>query len=261
MPSSKLFELIYQTVEALPGTSIDNAAEVLETCAAGVGLRASVLNSVALPHERLLLSLLLDHWTATAVDVSPSAMAAALRSASYTRTKVLKDTQAELVWTGPSHGISARRTDQALLQVIQSAEKELLLVTFAAYKVPLIVDALKATLERGVRVRFVAESAEESAGKVSYDAANALGSIAERLQIFIWPRSKRAVDQGGNFGSLHAKCALADRHALLISSANLTDHALALNIEMGVLIHGGLIPHQVYSHFERLMNIQELVVL
>lgn len=38
--------------------------------------------------------------------------------------------------------------------------------------------------------------------------------------------------------TLHAKCAVADDTLALISSANLTGHALQLNIEAGVLLRG-----------------------
>ena len=261
MPFSRLLELIYQAVEALPGPSIENTVRTLESGATGDALRSSVLDSVALPHERLLITLLLDCWHSSQPSLPALALAAALRSAAYTRVKALEETQSEMVWTGPSHGISARRTDQALLQVIQMAEKELLLVTFAAYKVPLIVEALRRALERGVTVRFVAESAEESAGKVAFDASQVLGTVADRLQIYIWPKNRRPKNEVGKYGSLHAKCALADQQVLLVSSANLTDYALSVNVEMGLLIQGGLLPKEAYTLFSRLIKEQEFVII
>jgi phosphatidylserine/phosphatidylglycerophosphate/cardiolipin synthase-like enzyme len=53
---------------------------------------------------------------------------------------------------------------------------------------------------------------------------------------------------------LHAKCALADREALLVASANLTEHALELNMEIGVLICGGPLPEQAAEHIDGLIR-------
>ena len=70
----------------------------------------------------------------------------------------------------------------------------------------------------------------------------------------MWPREKRPLTEDGRFGSLHAKIALADRQTLLISSANLTDYAMTLNMEMEILIWGGAVPQQVGNH---LLNLVE----
>ena len=42
----------------------------------------------------------------------------------------------------------------------------------------------------------------------------------------------------GRLGSLPAKVAVADGATLLISSANFTEYAMTLNMELGVLIRG-----------------------
>ena len=53
--------------------------------------------------------------------------------------------QVELLWTGPSPGcIPARRIDQALYDLVASAEQSILLVTFAAHKIQRLVDSLTA---------------------------------------------------------------------------------------------------------------------
>ena len=43
-------------------------------------------------------------------------------------------------------------------------------------------------------------------------------------------------------GSLHVKCAVADDAAALISSANLTEYAMNLNMELGLMVKGGDLP-------------------
>jgi phosphatidylserine/phosphatidylglycerophosphate/cardiolipin synthase-like enzyme len=54
--------------------------------------------------------------------------------------------------------------------------------------------------------------------------------------------------------TLHAKCALADDRALLVSSANFTADALGINMELGLLVEGGGAPPTVRAHFCRLMS-------
>jgi len=46
---------------------------------------------------------------------------------------------------------------------------------------------------------------------------------------------------------------------LFITSANLTDYAMNLNMEMGVLIRGGGMPKQVEGHFEGMITKKILV--
>jgi phosphatidylserine/phosphatidylglycerophosphate/cardiolipin synthase-like enzyme len=148
-----------------------------------------------------------------------------------------------LVWTGPATASSSlRRTDQALLHVIGSAQTELSIVSFVAYRVPRIREAISDAAARGVLVRIVLESPEESAGRVSHSGLDEITDPADHVSVYLWPRNHRPVDSRGNHGALHAKFAVADQSKLFISSANLTAHALTLNIEMGVLIEGGGLP-------------------
>jgi len=120
--------------------------------------------------------------------------------------------------------------------------------------VPSIADALVRAAQRRVRSRIIIESAQVSEGKVAYEAIDALGpNVATMAAVYVWPLKKRPVDDKGRHGSLHAKCAVADDTVLFLSSANLTAYALTLNMELGVLIHGGSAPRAVADHFTRLI--------
>ena len=55
-------------------------------------------------------------------------------------------------------------------------------------------------------------------------------------------------------GSLHVKCAVADGEWLLLSSANLTQQAFTINMELGMLVRGGTTPSRVEQQFERLIQ-------
>lgn len=71
-----------------------------------------------------------------APPVSSRSLALALRAALATDARWQRWQELELVWTGPAPMDSAlRRTDQAILDVISGSRRELLMVTFAAYKI------------------------------------------------------------------------------------------------------------------------------
>ncbi len=161
-----------------------------------------------------------------------------------------------VAWTGPAPpGGTFRRTDQALLQIIGAARKELWLVSFAGYNLPDVRDALVAAAERDVNVHLIIESPEESQGKVTFSALEGLGKrLAEIATVYVWPLEKRAKNEKGQTGSLHVKCALADDRHLFVSSANLTEFAMSLNMELGLVMQGGDLPTQVGRHFRWLIE-------
>ncbi len=71
--------------------------------------------------------------------------------------------------------------------------------------------------------------------------------------VYYWPKEQRGQDDNGKVGILHVKCAVADGRWLFLSSANLTEYAFTINMELGVLVTGGKLPKQVQEHFERLV--------
>ena len=58
---------------------------------------------------------------------------------------------------------------------------------------------------------------------------------------------------------MHVKCVAADSEWLFLSSANLTEHAFTINMELGLLIHSGHLPKQIEQHFDRLVAKKMLV--
>lgn len=147
----------------------------------------------------------------------------------------------ELVWSGPANVRSTlRSTEPALLELLNAARQTVHLVTFAAYKVPAVATAIGAALNRGVRVVLVLENDEASVGKVSFNPLPHLsGDQRASIEVYEWPLAQRERDDRGRHGTLHAKFAVADRARLLVSSANLTEHAFNLNIELGVMVVDG----------------------
>jgi phosphatidylserine/phosphatidylglycerophosphate/cardiolipin synthase-like enzyme len=160
----------------------------------------------------------------------------------------------ELLWTGPSPAsqIPARRIDQVLYDLIGSAKREILLVTFAAHKISRLTDGLVKALNRGVHVRLILEFEETSQGQLSMDALNAFPEvIRQRGQIYYWPLDKRERNAYGKPGKLHAKVAIIDDQVVL-SSANLTDDAFNRNLELGALLYSSDILQRLREHFDGL---------
>src|SRR4051794_35893458 len=84
--------------------------------------------------------------------------------------------------------------------------------------------------------------------------------VLSRMRLLVWPRERRPTDARGRFGSLHAKFVLADAAMLFLTSANLTEHALRLNLELGALFRGGDLPGQLREHLDLLSGMGVMVV-
>ena len=76
--------------------------------------------------------------------------------------------------------------------------------------------------------------------------------------VYFWPKEKRGQDDKSKVGILHVKCAVADGRWLFLSSANLTEYAFTINMELGVLLRGGTIPRRVERQFEQLISSGQL---
>jgi len=146
----------------------------------------------------------------------------------------------------------AQNVEQALLELVESTKRSLLIVAFAAYKIPELVEAINTVASVGANVVCVFESHDASGGKISFSPVKQLG-LAPSVHNFVWPMAKRPKDSLGRYGSLHAKCAVVDSTLLFLSSANLTEFAFNLNMELGVLIKGGSLPRAVETHFHTLI--------
>ena len=116
--------------------------------------------------------------------------------------------------------------------------------------------ALGLARRRGVRVVLVLETDNSNGGKVDFDPLPHLaGELGGGAEVFVWPISERVRDHRGRHGSLHAKFAVADRQRLLVSSANLTEFAFELNIELGVLVTGGAPPLEAATQVEQMIRL------
>ena len=218
--------------------------------------RQAILHHLPTPDFREATAEFIDLWHATAGGVGAEAVAVALVTAAECEHAHRHGETVEVVWTGPEPADARfRQTEQAVLEVIDSAAGRLTVVSYAVYRIPRIRDALVAAAARGVRIRLIVETPNRIEGQGEYDCLLALGDkVASACSVYYWPQEKRARDDNGKVGILHVKCAVADGHRLFLSSANLTEYAFTINMELGLLVTGGKLPGQVERHFERLVT-------
>lgn len=251
-------EQVERLAAELPASMLHALAEAVEKH--GLAGRWQVVHAVAQPHYRALAADLLDAWQADA-GLTPQALALALVTAAAMEQRHRSGQSVELVWTGPdAQAIPLRQTEQAILQVIDSAVRRITLVSYAVYHIPRICQALVRAAERGVDLRIIVETPDKLEGQSAYNTVRALGPAVEsRSSLYLWPLEKRQRDANDRPGILHVKCAVADGRWLFLSSANLTEYALTINMELGLLVTGGELPGQVEWHFERLVTAGMLV--
>lgn len=204
---------------------------------------------VGTPAAAGVVDQLVDAWQGSSVGADELALM--LLAAGHVFTKAASQQSTELVWTGPTTPfVSARRTEQALLQVINAAEQTLFITSFVAYDVSTIVKALNAASDRGVVLSMLLELSQDHGGSITFDAIGKMKTLVPAARLYAW-RDK--VDPFSD-GRVHAKVAVADGRLCFITSANLTGHAMEKNMEAGVLISGGRIAKLLDDHLRSLVD-------
>ncbi len=186
-------------------------------------------------------------------ELSPSELAASLRGASKTAALIEKREDVEMVWTGPTTGlVPCRHTEQVLLEVISSAQEKLFIVSFVAYNIETIMQALQQADMRKVEINVILELSQTHGGNVTTDSVSVFKKRIPTAFIYVWNQENRLQEKWT--GSVHAKCAVADGEKAFITSANLTNAAMERNMELGVLISGGELPKNLDRHLEALIT-------
>lgn len=204
---------------------------------------------VGTPVASGVIDQLIQAWRST--SVSAEELASMLLAAVHVFTKASNEQSTELVWTGPTTPfVAARRTEQALLQVINVANSALFITSFVAYDVSSIVKALNAACERGVVISMLLESSQDHGGSINIDVIGKMRTLVPTAQLYAWREKADAFSDG----RVHAKVAVADGSTCFITSANLTRYAMDKNMEAGVLISGGRIPKLLYEHLRSLVD-------
>jgi cardiolipin synthase len=164
------------------------------------------------PAAQARLSTLVRAWKATGVP--PGELAGLLIGAAAAYNQARGEQEIELVWTGPSSKlIATRKTEQALLQVIDAAETRLFMTSFVAYDVPSVMAALMRASERGLNVSMLLEASDKHGGTVSIDAIGKMKAALPAARIYSWS------EKDGSFagGKVHAKVAVADERFCFVA--------------------------------------------
>lgn len=180
---------------------------------------------------------------AQATGVEGAAIALALEASCEAR-RARDHPYVQVVVTGPdSPAVPVRLTSEVVCQLIDSASKRVTLVSFAAYQMKSVIEALDAAVKRGVAISLILESPENLEGGGGADAYAKYG-------VYEWPVDHREPPGA----KLHAKAVIVDGRDVLLTSANMTAAAYDKNIELGVLCRGGDVARQVQAHFDALIG-------
>lgn len=192
---------------------------------------------------------LFEAWKGTTITADELALM--LLAASHVAAKVARQQSIELVWTGPTTPfVSTRRTEQALLQVISSAQSTLFITSFVAYDVSSIVAALNEASGRGVSISMLLELSQEHGGSIALDVIGKMRNLVPAARLYGWLSKQWEFADG----RVHAKVAVADGTVCFITSANLTRYAMERNMEAGLLISGGHVPQMLNDHLSSLVT-------
>ena len=204
---------------------------------------------VTTPTARLALDRLITAWRQT--EIPGDVLAGILVGAAYARQQAQRESSVELVWTGPTTPfVAIRRTEQVLLDLIGHAQSDIFLVSFVAYDVATVIDALNAANTRGIDIRILLETSTSHGGSLSIDPIATMRRFVPSAALYVW------TDRPAPFaeGRVHAKVAVADGNSAFLTSANLTGHALEKNMEAGVVISGGHVPAGLRAHLQALIE-------
>lgn len=258
IPSKSISVLIQQLVRQLPASVAINLARTLRDIEA-IALpqsRIHILRTIVQSEAQVLVAEFIEIWLGSYSHLTGETMSVALECASEVEEYHRQSQAIDIVWTGPViHEINFRKTESVLLELINSANHELQIVSFAVYRARSIIEALLQALERRVSISIFLETPQQGENKIAYDTKSALGSdLTKKAKIYGWAREKRQLSPDGAYGSLHAKLAIADKKSLFVSSANLTDYAMSLNIELGVLIQEPVLAAKVEKQLNLLIE-------
>ncbi len=245
-----LVEQVQLLASTLPHAQADRLADLLATLdGPEPGGRAQAASLTASPAFKTAVANLWQAW-GTEPATPGAAVALALRTAALTAERMRSASSLEVVWTGPtSNEVPVRQSAQVLERLIDDARRRIIIVSFAAYKVASVERGLRDAAGRGVAIDLVLETEGDSKGELKQDAAEAFDALAGIAAFWVWPAASRPPAGG----VLHAKAAIRDTSAALVTSANFTGRALERNMELGLLITGGPVPRRLADHFDALM--------
>jgi len=260
-PAGDLAAVVAELAEQLPPDHVLAWARTLRSISPGdlelkgPGLEARLLDAKPGFAMGWVPARLVTAWQAAVPPLSGAAVAMALETAAIVQARA-DARRSDVVISGPAAGrTAARLTSSVITELIHDCQTSLLIVSFAAFGVSEVVGELKKAADRGVRIDLVLESTADQGGTLQgrVGAAAAFEAIRRDANFWVWPARSRPA-AGASRAALHAKLIAADESVALLGSANLTDKALAINLELGVIIRDPDTVGRIVSHFRSLMQ-------
>ena len=245
-----IYEIMAEIAFELPPDCIRMVAKNLVA-----GIRCD--DAAALWGESLAQKKLICDFGEAAAEsgLSPQEIASALVAAAVTADRFYAENKVDILWTGPTTtAVPVRRMEQALCELIDSARKKLLIVSFVAYKAEKVYSAIRSAIERGVHVAFLTEASKENGGSLDVDPADLLKKKFPEADFYRWENPDTS-----HPAVVHVKCAIADESRALVTSANLTGAAMDNNMELGLMISSRRVSSRMAAHFTALVTEQILI--
>lgn len=213
-------------------------------------VRAALSNGS--PSTEHALQSLQKIWSEDLREISGDGLALALAASAIAAEKRSSQLPyAQVVWTGPkTDGSFLRSTAEVIRELIRGSKEMILVIGYwivaGGYDgiVHEIISLLAQAVARGVKVIFILDERARGDARTNRQIlADAWPKPIPLPEVLTW---KLPADD--TYLKLHAKVIVADGKDALVTSANLTHHALDRNMEMGVRIVGS--PAQFISqHF------------
>jgi phosphatidylserine/phosphatidylglycerophosphate/cardiolipin synthase-like enzyme len=225
-------DVAVRLAQTLPAADLDALATAAMTGRPGViELRARTASAILRAACDDLLAI---------VSEPPGYLAGVLAGASAATAGIRRNQAIDVVWTGPESDVdTARLTSAVIVELVNQAAVELLLVSYATHSEPRVTAAISQAAARGVEVTVLLERSADNPN-YSGHADPFRGLPIRRLA---WLPSDRPLG-----AALHAKLIIVDCKTALVGSANITGRAMNTNLECGMLIRGGGLPKLIRDH-------------
>ena len=150
----------------------------------------------------------------------------------------------ELITTAPpSFLLKTKRINNTVNEIVENAKKSLLITGYSISE--FVEDIIDTIIEKSQRAVFVKVFINDLSKQKSIDKL--LRYQGKFLQLYNY------ANNDDKMAALHAKIILADGKRAIISSANLSYHGMAGNIEMGTLVHSVKLGKQIEEFFKSLV--------
>jgi phosphatidylserine/phosphatidylglycerophosphate/cardiolipin synthase-like enzyme len=184
-------------------------------------------------------------------------------AADAVEARMMRETAAELVWSGPE-SLHARTRDTLVVldELFSSAERSVFVSTYVVHQPERVFATLAARLDAVPSLaaklfvnieRRIGDTRLENLLLADY--ARALGEKwpgKRRPEVYFDPRGL-STDEDVR-ASWHAKCVLVDKEVAFVTSANFTEWAQHRNVEAGALIRSRQFASQLSTQLEDLIR-------